>query len=447
MFEVTPRFTRTVLFAHKPLANMNKEDRVRSCYLHVCVPTYVSHPPTILKRRQTMFRQLEMAPADPILGLSAAFKSDANPNKINLSVGVYQDASGQTPVLAAVQTAQERVLAAEKSKSYLSIEGSPEYGAAVRALILGVGHEAAERAVTVQSPGGTGALRLAGDFLAQHLGDRSVWMSEPTWANHPKVFAAAGLRVETYPYFSARANRLDADALLSALRQIPSGHVVLLHGCCHNPTGCDPTPATWRQIAAIVAERGLLPLVDFAYQGFGDGLHEDATGLRALCDAGCELLVASSFSKNFGLYNERVGALTLIGADAEAALRALSHLKIAARTSYSNPPAHGAAIVCEILGDPMLRRQWEGELAQMRERINRVRQRLVARLGKQGVERDFSFIERQRGMFSFSGLNAEQVEMLREQYAIYIVAGGRINVAGLTEDNLDYFCASLAAVL
>ena len=294
-----------------------------------------------------MFQQLEMAPADPIMGLSAAFKSNANPNKINLSVGVYQDASGQTPVLASVQTAQERVLAAEKTKSYLSIEGSAEYGAAVRELILGVGHEAAERAITVQSPGGTGALRLAGDFLAQHLGDRPIWISEPTWANHPKIFASAGLQVETYPYFDAGANSIDADALLAALGQIPSGHVVLLHGCCHNPTGCDPTPDTWRQIAEVVAERGLLPLVDFAYQGFGDGLDEDATGLRTICDTGCELLVASSFSKNFGLYNERVGALTLIGADADAAARALSHLKIAARTSYSNPPAHGAAMVRE----------------------------------------------------------------------------------------------------
>ncbi|MXX37576.1 MAG: aspartate/tyrosine/aromatic aminotransferase [Gemmatimonadetes bacterium] len=393
-----------------------------------------------------MFQQLEMAPADPIMGLSAAFKSNENPNKINLSVGVYQDASGQTPVLASVQTAQERVLAAEKTKSYLSIEGSAEYGAAVRELILGV-HEAAERAITVQSPGGTGALRLAGDFLAQSLGDRPVWISEPTWANHPKIFASAGLQVETYPYFDGGTNSIDADALLAALGQIPSGHVVLLHGCCHNPTGCDPTPDIWQQIAEVVAERGLLPLVDFAYQGFGDGLDEDATGLRAICNTGCELLVASSFSKNFGLYNERVGALTLIGADADAAERALSHLKIAARTSYSNPPAHGAAMVREILGDAVLRRQWEGELAQMRERINRVRQRLVARLSEQGVERDFSFIERQRGMFSFSGLNAEQVEVLREQYAIYIVAGGRINVAGLTEDNLDYFCSSVAAVL
>lgn len=394
-----------------------------------------------------MFQQLAMAPADPIMGLSAAFKSDANPNKINLSVGVYRDASGQTPVLAAVQRAQARVLAAEKTKSYLNIEGSAEYGAAVRELMLGVGHEAATRAVTVQSPGGTGALRLAGDFLAQHLGDRAVWMSEPTWANHPKIFAAAGLPVETYAYFDARTNSLDADALLAALGQIPAGHVVLLHGCCHNPTGCDPTPDTWRQIAAVIAERGLLPLVDFAYQGFGDGLDADATGLRALCDTGCELLVASSFSKNFGLYNERVGALTLIAADAADALRALSQLKTAARTSYSNPPAHGAAMVSTILGDPVLRRQWKGELAQMRERIQRMRQQLGARLSEQGAERDFSFIERQRGMFSFSGLNAEQVDVLREQYAIYIVAGGRINVAGLTEDNLDYFCAAVAAVL
>lgn len=396
-----------------------------------------------------MFEQLEMAPADPILGLSAAFKSDSNPNKINLGVGVYQDASGQTPILAAVKTAEQRVLATEKSKSYLSIEGSPEYGAAVRKLLLGSDHEilTAERAITVQSPGGTGALRTAGDFLARHYGDRPIWLSDPTWANHPKVFEAAGLQVETYPYFDAETNGLNEAALLATLRQIPTGHIVLLHGCCHNPTGADPSLAAWEQIADIVAERRLLPLVDFAYQGLGDGLHEDAAGLKALCRPGCELLIASSFSKNFGLYKERIGALTLVGTDADAAAKALSHLKIAVRTSYSNPPAHGSAIVSEILGDRALSEQWEAEVAQMRERINGMRQQLVQGLKTQGIDRDFSFIERQRGMFSFSGLGAEQVTTLREQYAIYIVGGGRINVAGLTSANLDYFCEAVASVL
>jgi aspartate aminotransferase len=396
-----------------------------------------------------MFEQLEMAPADPILGLGAAFKSNGNPNKINLGVGVYKDSDGHTPILASVKTAEERVLASEKSKSYLDIEGSAEYGVAVRRLLLGDEHEilASERAVTVQSPGGTGALRIAGDFLARHYGDRSIWLSEPTWANHPKIFQAAGLRVETYPYFDAASNGLDEEALLAALGQIPAGHIVLLHGCCHNPTGVDPSPAAWQQIADIVAERRLLPLVDFAYQGLGDGLREDAAGLAALCRTGCELLIASSFSKNFGLYKERIGALTLVGGDRSAATKALSHLKIAVRTSYSNPPAHGSAIVSEILADEMLTARWQDEVAQMRARINGMRREMVEKLQAKGVKRDFSFIEEQRGMFSFSGLDAEQVETLREKYAIFIVSGGRINVAGLTNANLDYFCESVAAVL
>ncbi|MDE0963734.1 MAG: aspartate/tyrosine/aromatic aminotransferase [Candidatus Latescibacteria bacterium] len=396
-----------------------------------------------------MFEQLEMAPADPILGLSAAFKSNSNPDKINLGVGVYQDSSGQTPILDSVKTAEERILANEKSKSYLSIEGSPEYGIAVRKLLLGPEHEilSCERAVTVQSPGGTGALRIAGDFLARHYGDRPIWLSEPTWANHPKIFQAAGLQVETYPYFDAETNGLNESALLTALTKIPEGHIVLLHGCCHNPTGVDPSPACWGHIADIIAERNLLPLVDFAYQGLGDGLREDAVGLEALSRPGCELLIASSFSKNFGLYKERVGALTLVGADRDAAAKAMSHLKIAVRTSYSNPPAHGSAIVSEILGDEALSAQWEGEVAQMRKRINDMRVELVRGLKAKGIERNFSFIEQQRGMFSFSGLGTEQVEALREKYAIYIVGGGRINVAGLTSTNLEYFCESVAAVL
>ena len=343
-----------------------------------------------------MFEQLEMAPADPILGLSTAFKTDPNPDKINLGVGVYQDASGQTPIFAAVKTAEERVLAAEKSKSYLDIEGSPEYGAAVRTLLLNADHEilASKRAITVQSPGGTGALRIAGDFLARHFGDKPIWLSEPTWANHPKVFQAAGLQVETYPYFDAKTNGLDEEALVTALGQIPNGHIVLLHGCCHNPTGVDPSPQAWERIADLVAERQLLPLVDFAYQGLGDGLSADAVGLKALCREGCELFIASSFSKNFGLYKERIGALTLVGTDADQTAKALSHLKIAVRTNYSNPPAHGSAIVSEILGDEALTSQWEQEVANMRERINGMRRELVAGLKAQGVDRDFSFIER-----------------------------------------------------
>ena len=263
----------------------------------------------------------------------------------------------------------------------------------------------------------------------------------------PRIFQAAGLQVEIYPYFDAETNGLNESALLTALTKIPEGHIVLLHGCCHNPTGVDPSPACWGHIADIIAERNLLPLVDFAYQGLGDGLREDAVGLEALSRPGCELLIASSFSKNFGLYKERVGALTLVGADRDSAAKAMSHLKIAVRTSYSNPPAHGSAIVSEILGDEALSAQWEGEVAQMRKRINDMRVELVRGLKAKGIERNFSFIEQQRGMFSFSGLGTEQVEALREKYAIYIVGGGRINVAGLTSTNLEYFCESVAAVL
>ena len=396
-----------------------------------------------------MFEQLDMAPADPILGLSAAFKSDSNPDKINLSVGVYQDSSGQTPIFASVKTAEKRVMAAEKTKSYLSIEGTSEYGTAVQELLLGSTHEilASERAVTIQSPGGTGALRIAGDFLARHFGDKPFWICEPTWANHPKIFSAAGLQVETYPYFDADTNNLDHEALLEALDQIPTGHIVLLHGCCHNPSGVTPDSPTWEAIAEIVTKRGLLPLIDFAYQGLGDGVDPDASGLRTLSNTGCELLIASSFSKNFGLYKERVGALTLVGANAEAAAKALSHLKIAVRTSYSNPPAHGSAIVSEILGDAKLSSQWEDEVTQMRERIRDMRRRLVEELKTRNPARDFSFIEHQRGMFSFSGLNDKQVTALRERYSVYIVGGGRINVAGLTEANLDYFADAVASVI
>ncbi len=392
-----------------------------------------------------MFEKLDMAPADPILGLSAAFKSDSNPQKINLGVGVYQDSSGKTPILESVKEAEKRILAHATSKTYLAIEGAPEYASAVQSLLLGSDHEirTTSRAVTVQSPGGTGALRIAGDFLQRHYPGAKIWLSQPTWANHPKIFAAAGLAVQSYAYFDAATNSLDFAALLASLRAIPAGDIALLHGCCHNPTGVDPTPEQWVQIADIAAECGWLPLVDFAYQGLGAGLTEDAAGLLALCRPGQELLVASSFSKNFGLYQERIGALTLVAKDADAAARALSHLKIAVRTSYSNPPAHGSAIVSEILSDAALRAQWDAEVAAMRTRINSMRQLFVATLKAKGATGDFSFIARQRGMFSYSGLNDQQVDT----YSIYIVGGGRINVAGMTEQNMEPLCEAIAAVL
>ncbi len=396
-----------------------------------------------------MFRTLPMAPADPILGLAEAFKNDPNPAKIDLSAGVYRDAAGRTPVFRAVKRAEERILRNETTKNYLSIQGSAEYAAAVQEMVFGAGHAilAQRRAVTAHTPGGTGALRVAGDFLHKLLPEKRIWVSQPTWPNHPGVFRAAGMEVKTYPYFDAARNDLDLAAMLATLAQIPEGDVVLLHGCCHNPTGVDPTPAQWEQIADVLAARKLLPLVDFAYQGLAEGIREDAAGLLTLCQRCPELLIASSFSKNFGLYNERVGALTLVAEDADAAAAALSQLKLCIRANYSNPPAHGAAIVATIWNDPELRAEWEGEVKAMRERINEMRSLFVEMLADKGVRSDFSYIARQRGMFSFSGLTPEQVATLRQRYSIYVIDSGRINVAGMTADNMDRLCQAIAEVM
>ena len=286
-----------------------------------------------------MFDTLPLAPPDSILGLTEAFKKDPNPKKINLSVGVFKDEQGNTPILASVKEAERRLLATEQNKGYLPIEGHAEYDARVQELLFGQGHEilASRRAVTAQTPGGTGSLRVAGDFLKKHFPSAKLWHSKPTWANHGAIFSAAGMKVEVYPYLDASGRGLDFASMLAVLRQIPPGDVILLHACCHNPTGIDPTREQWQQIAEVVHERKLLPRVDFAYQGFGDGLEEDAAGLRELASPGKDLLVCSSFSKNFGLYGERVGALTVVAADSAAAQRALSQVRVTIRTNYSNP--------------------------------------------------------------------------------------------------------------
>lgn len=396
-----------------------------------------------------MFSNLPMAPPDAILGLSEAFERDPNPAKINLSVGVYKDAQGRTPILSTVKKAEERLVREESTKGYLSISGAPQYARAVQQLLFPAGHEvlASERIATAQTPGGTGGLRVAADFLKQMFPGTTVWLSQPTWPNHPNIFAAAGLPVKTYPYFDKATNGIAWQAMLDTLQQIPAGDVLLLHGCCHNPTGADPTPDQWQTIALVTRERGILPLVDFAYQGFGSGLREDAVGLEALAQPGSELLVCSSFSKNFGLYRERVGAISVIGESDDAAARALSQIKSAIRANYSNPPAHGAAVVTTILTDPELRSQWEQELADMRARINGMRELFVQTLADKGVPGDFSFIRHQKGMFSFSGLTKEQVHTLRDRYAIYIVDSGRINVAGMTEANMDQLCTAIKEVV
>ena len=396
-----------------------------------------------------MLETLNKAPPDPIIGLTEAFGKDPNPEKINLGVGVYKDEHGNTPVFATVRETQERLLQAEKTKNYTPIEGTGEFSRAVQGLLFGEDHEiiATSRAATVQSPGGTGALRIAADFVHKLFPGTRVWISDPSWANHPKVFEAAGIKVGTYAYFDDTRNELDLDAMLASLNELSAGEVVLLHGCCHNPTGVDPNPEEWKRIGNVVQDRGLIPLVDFAYQGMGIGVDADAVGLRELCRPGVELFIANSFSKNFGLYNERVGALTIIGGSDEAAAAALSHAKICIRTNYSNPPAHGAALVTAILADADRRMRWEGEVAGMRDRIVEMRSQFVETLKQKGIERDFSFIARQRGMFSFSGLTGAQVDALRNRYSIYVVSSGRINVAGMTHGNMDHLCEAIADVL
>jgi aspartate aminotransferase len=396
-----------------------------------------------------MFERLEMAPPDPILGLTDAFKKDPRADKINLGVGVFKDAQDRTPVLECVKKAEERLLKQESTKSYLPITGAPEYGAQVRAMVFGAGHEilASKRAASAHTPGGTGALRVAGDFIQRMLHIKTLWVSNPTWENHKGVFSAAGLEIKTYPYYDAENKCLDFDGMMKALRTVPEGDAVLFHACCHNPSGMDPDVTQWAAIAECMRERKALPVIDFAYQGFGDGLEEDAAGLRLFCTPGCELIVCSSFSKNFGLYNERCGAITLVGADAESTDKAFSQMKLCIRQNYSNPPSHGGAIITTILSDPELRALWEKELKDMRDRINGMRHLFVKTLKDKGVARDFSFITRQKGMFSFSGLTKDQVAALRDKYGIFAVASGRINVAGMTENNMDRLCTAIAEIL
>jgi aspartate/tyrosine/aromatic aminotransferase len=396
-----------------------------------------------------MFETLEMAPPDPILGLNTAFAKDPRADKINLGVGVFQDEAGKTPTLECVKRAEEALLAAAAPKTYLPIEGTAEYGKHVRGLLFGAGAPLVGdgRAVTAQTLGGTGALRVAGDLARSKLGIRTVLVSDPTWANHPAIFQASGLATATYPYYDAPKQGLAFEKLLAALDGAGPTDAVLLHACCHNPSGVDPSATEWDAIADLAAKRGFLPILDFAYQGFGDGVDADALPVRRLADRGLELVVCSSFSKNFGLYNERVGAITLVARDASAAERALSHLKVTIRSNYSNPPLHGGAIVSRILSDADLTALWRREVDAMRARIAGMRTRFVETLEQKGVKRDFRFITRQKGMFSFAGISPEQVDRLREEFGIYAVRSGRINVAGMREANLDQLCAAIAKVL
>lgn len=399
-----------------------------------------------------MFQNVTMAAPDPILGLTDAFNNDTNPDKINLSVGVYKDANGKTPVLASVKEAEKRILATEASKGYKPIPGAPEYQKAVQRLLFGADSDVlgSGRAATCHTPGGTGGLRVVGDFLKQNTPDATLWLSDPTWANHGSIFEAAGVATKTYTYFDRANNTLDFDAMTAAIESIPAGDVILLHGCCHNPTGVDPSNEQWEAIGKQLAARNITPLLDFAYQGFADGINEDAVGLRALLATCPELLICSSFSKNFGLYCERTGAFTVVTESADTTSKVFSQVKTCIRRNYSNPPAHGGAIVSTILDDAELAQQWEQELADMRNRINGMRKLFVDSLNTKGIQLSATgneFIVRQRGMFSFSGLNKDQVAKLRDEHAIYIVGSGRINVAGMTENNMAKIIDAIAAVM
>lgn len=396
-----------------------------------------------------IFSQVVLAPADPILGLTDTFKADPRQDKVNLGVGIYKDEAGQTPVLASVKKAEALLLEQEKTKNYLGIEGVIAYNRVVQELLFGESSElvASGRAVTAQAPGGTGALRIAAEFLLRNTPSRTVRVSNPTWANHQNIFETAGLTVREYGYYNANAHDIDFDAMMTDISAANAGDIILLHGCCHNPTGIDLTLAQWDLVAQLCADKKLVPLFDFAYQGFGVGIEEDAAGLRLVASKVPELLIANSFSKNFGLYNERIGAVTVVAENADAAERAFSQVKRTIRANYSNPPAHGALIVSTILGDASLKAQWVQEVTEMRERIAKMRTLFVDSLKAEGVTQDFSFISRQSGMFSFSGLNKAQVARLKDEFGVYIVGSGRISVAGMTKTNMPVICKAIAQVI
>lgn len=397
---------------------------------------------------QSFFSTIEPAAPDAILGLNEAFKNDPNPDKINLTVGVYQDDTGVTPIFECIKQAEKRLLASEKNKTYLGISGTSEYSQAVQQLLFGADHEivGSGRAATAQSPGGTGGLRIAADFVKRRFPSAKAWFSQPTWANHPAIFAAAGMETDYYAYLDQDRTGLDFEALVASLDKTSPGDLIVLHGCCHNPTGVDLSNEQWSALAEIIRNKNLLPLVDCAYQGFNQGLREDTSGIQILCDQGLEVIICSSFSKNLGLYGERVGAMTLVAQNSTAAIAALSHVKSCIRVNYSNPPKHGAALATIVLTDEELSQIWHSELAAVRTRIKTIRSQFVKEMNAR-TDRDFSFIEKQNGMFSFSGLTPVQVDQLRNENSIYIVGAGRINVAGINDQNIERLCDCIAKVL
>ena len=397
----------------------------------------------------SLLSSVPMAPSDPILGVTEAFVADQNPRKVNLGVGVYYDDNGKVPLLECVRHAESERLKSASPRGYLPIDGIAAYDKAVQELVFGKGAPilAERRVVTVQALGGTGGLKVGADFLKRIDPNAQVWISEPSWENHRQLFEAAGFTVKSYPYYDSSTHGVNFPAMLQALGELPAGAIVVLHACCHNPTGADLSPAQWEQVFALVKARGLVPFLDLAYQGFADGLDADAYAARLFAGATSPVFLASSFSKSFSLYGERVGALSVVTGSAEEAMRVLSQLKRVVRTNYSNPPTHGGQIVATVLNSPQLMSLWDREVGGMRERIKAMRKLLVDKIHARAPGTDFSFVLQQRGMFSYSGLTKAQVQHLRSEYSIYAIDTGRICVAALNTKNVDYVADAIANTL
>ncbi len=396
-----------------------------------------------------MFGTLKPLPPDAILGIMTLFRADPDPRKIDLSVGVYQDERGRTPILDSVKRAERAVLEAEDTKTYVAIAGNAGFNRGMEALLFGAGHRALEggRVSTVQTPGGSGGLSVAGHLVQRAKPGSRIHISDPSWPNHIPLLRLSGLAIETYPYYDRAAHAIDFEGMTAAVEKIPAGDLLLLHGCCHNPCGADLSKEQWGVLAQLCAKRGIVPFIDLAYQGLSSNLDEDAYGLRLMADSVPELVAVASCSKNFGLYRERVGAVCVVAANAEEAKGVASNAANVARSIYSMPPDHGAAIVDRILHDESLRAQWTSELEAMRNRLNGLRRLLVEKLAVRATPIDFSFIANERGMFSFLGISREQVVALRERFHVYMVESSRINIAGINEGNVDYVADSIAAVL
>lgn len=398
---------------------------------------------------KTLFDSVNLAPRDPILGLNEQFNADTRPNKINLGIGVYYDEAGHMPLLSVVEQVEQELAEKPAARGYLPIDGINAYNRGAQQLLLGRDCSAIQeqRAVTVQTLGGTGALKVGADFLHSIMPNATVAISDPSWENHRALFENAGFKVVDYPYYQADTHGLDIDAMLDALAALPDQSIIVLHACCHNPTGIDPTTEQWQRIAELIVEKKHVPFLDIAYQGFGDGLEQDAVAVRMLADQGIAVLVSSSFSKSFALYGERVGALTVITNSSKQSAPVLSQLKRLARTNYSNPPTHGARVISHVFTEPTLLARWEHELTHMRQRIKIMRTQLVEKLKEHGVTANMDFILKQKGMFSYSGLTKEQVHQLRDKDALYILDTGRICVAALNDNNIDLVAAAIARVL